>query len=538
MKKLLTGILVITLILSVMAGCTQQAEKPAEPKATPAKVVEKVKVEEKEKEAEPVEVADETPTVTWMMRERGALAYTNDLKVYEWLGAAGNLVIEPVMVQEDVYMDKLSIMVAGGDLADITNAGNQDIFHESYTPSFELVKDIGAKGLLVPLSDNLDKLPHYKLWLDKYEEYKGGITSADGKIYFASVVRSYNPTSSLGGVIRSDLADTMNFETFDDLYNTLKMMRDKEDEPIWTNRNGILDLNLLSYSFGTSLIEFPYYDQYAEVFINPVATQNYKDAVLFLKKLVEEDILTPEWAAYPEPQWYTDAMDGSTQFWVDNMMNAPTHNNGLKEAGHSGQFEAFIPPSYNGKFYGWAGKSRFSTTGSVISAKTESLDNILQMLDWTYDLQASHDLLYWGEEGITCKQLASGEFGNTEVGVQKTDAFKNTIMEFYGTGENSNWMKVFTDVEYYNDRWFDGARLWAPAGKVYGDNVYTYSIPAVVLNEADSEIFKEIATPLNTFINENVTNFINGKQSMDDFDAFVTRVDEMGGHILVDMYNE
>ena len=111
-------------------------------------------------------------------------------------------------------------------------------------------------------------------------------------------------------------------------------------------------------------------------------------------------------------------------------------------------------------------------------------------------------------------------------------------MEFYGTGENSNWMKVFTDVEYYNDRWFDGARLWAPAGKVYGDNVYTYSIPAVVLNEADSEIFKEIATPLNTFINENVTNFINGKQSMDDFDAFVTRVDEMGGHILVDMYNE
>ena len=521
-----------------MAGCISKEVQPTEPQPTAEKKVTKVYQKKEAKEEEVVEVEKGTPTVTWMMRDIGSLQYANPLKVYEWLGDAGDMVIEPILVPVDVYMDKLSITVAGGDLPDIINIGNQDLFHESYTPDFALAKDIGTKGLLVPLSDNLDKLPHYKLWLDKYEEYKGGITSPDGKIYFASVVRSYNPTSSLGGVIRSDLADTMNFETFDDLYNTLKAMQDKADTPIWTNRNGILDLNLLSYSFGTSLIEFPYYDQYAETFVNPVATQNFKDAILFLKKLVDEGILTPEWSAYPEPQWYADAKAGDCQFWVDNMMNAPTHNNGLKENGLSGQFEAFVPPMYNGKFYGWAGKSRFSTTGSVVSAKTELLDNILAMLDWTYDTAASHDKLYWGEEGITTKQLASGEFGNTEKGVQKTDAFKNIITEIYGVGENSNWMKVFTDVEYYNDRWYDGARLWAKHGKVYGDNVYTYSIPSVALDEADSETFKEIATPLNTFITENVTNFINGKTHMDNFDAFVIEVEDMGIQTLVDMYNK
>jgi hypothetical protein len=80
-------------------------------------------------------------------------------------------------------MEKLSIKVAGNDLPDIINIGNQDLFIEANTPDFLLAKEIGPKGLIVPLSDHLEKLPHYKLWLDKYPEYVGGITSSDGKVY-------------------------------------------------------------------------------------------------------------------------------------------------------------------------------------------------------------------------------------------------------------------------------------------------------------------------------------------------------------------
>lgn len=517
MKKLICIVLILVLVAFV--GCAKPTPTNG-PTVTPA----------------PTAVV--VPEITWMMRDMGGTLYNNELKVYEYLGAAGNLKIKVEAVPPDVYMEKLSLKVASADLADITNIGNQDLFIEANTPDFILAKEIGPKGLLVPLSDYLDKLPHYKLWLEKYPEYVGGITSPDGKLYFASVVRDYSPTASLGGVIRADLSGTITFATFDDLFTTLKAMRDKSDGPIWTNRSGILNLNLLSYSFGTSLTDFPYFDQYAKTFINPVATQNFKDAILFFKSLVDNDILTREWASYPEPQWYADSMDGTCQFWVDNMMNVPTMDNGLAKNGLTGSFKAFVPPSYNGKFYGWPGKSRFSTTGSVISAKTEYLDNILAMLDWTYDLAASHDKLYWGEPGITCKQLASGDFGNTSPGVQKTEAFTKLVQEVYGIGENSNWMKVFTNVEYYNDRWYDGARLWAPAGKVYGDNVYNYSIPSVALNTEDADKYKELYTPLSTFIQENVTNFINGVKDMSEYDAFVAQVESMGAQTLVDMYNK
>ena len=537
MKRIWSIVISLAMLAVLFVGCTQADPTTIEPTTKPTTAT-TAATTAKPTDPEPTDPTEpETPTITWMMRQMGGLVYENDLKIYEWLGEAGNLVIEPVPVPIDVYMDKLSILVAGNDLPDIVNVGNQDLFIEAFQPDFALVMEIGPKGLLASLSDNMDKLPHYELWLEKFAPYVGGITSSDGKIYFASTIRNYNPTSSLGGVIRSDLADTMTFETFDDLYNTLKAMRDNADGPIWTNRSGILNLNLLSYSFGTSLTDFPYYDQYAQAFINPVATQNFKDSILFFKSLVDADILTREWATYPEPDWYADGKAGLCQFWVDNMMNAPTFNTALPLNGISGQFEAFVPPSYNGTFYGWAGKSRLSTTGSVISAKTAALDNILAMMDWTYNEAASHDLIYWGEPGITCKQLASGGYGNTSPGAQTTDVFVKLVNEIYGIGGNSNFQKVFNNAEYYNDRHFDGARTWAPFGKVYGDYVYTYSVPSINLNEESTELFKEIYTPLQTYIMENVTNFINGVTDMSEFDAFVAQVESMGGQTLVDLYN-
>ena len=74
-------------------------------------------------------------------------------------------------------------------------------------------------------------------------------------------------------------------------------------------------------------------EQYEKKFINPVATVNFKDAVLFMKKLVDNGILTKEWSNYPEPQWYTDSQAGDCQFWVDNMMNGPTMDAGLAKNG-------------------------------------------------------------------------------------------------------------------------------------------------------------------------------------------------------------
>jgi putative aldouronate transport system substrate-binding protein len=515
MKKFLSILLAMMMILTLFAGCEKEPESTDETTGS-----------------------TEREIIDWLMRDIGSIATSTDLKIIDYFEDVADLNINIIKVPVDVYADKLSIMIAGDTLPDIVNVGNQDLFIEALTPDYQMIKDISTKGMLVALSDNYDKLSNYKAFIDKYPDYVGGITSSDGKIYFASTVRDYSPTSSLGGVIRSDIVESlgydMTFESFDELLACLTAMRGTTDGPIWTNRSGLLNLNLLSYSFGTSLMDVPYYDQYAGKFVNPVSTQNFKDAVIFFKTLVERDILTPEWATYPEPQWYQDSMTGVCLFWVDNMMNVPTMNNGLVTNSLEGQFEAFVPPVYNDTFYGWAGKSRFSTTGSVISAKTENLDGILRLIDWFYDMD-NHDLLYWGIEGETCIEY-NGKLMNPDTTTKASEEFMNKILAF-GCGENSNWMKVFTDAEYYNDRAFDGARKWAVAGKVYGDNVYTYSVPSVVIGEADTETINSMKTALDTYIQESVTNFINGKASMDEFDAFVAKVSEMGADQIVAIYN-
>ena len=253
MKRIVSVLLAVFLVVSLLGACKAK-EKIITVTSIVEKEVEVEVIKEVIKEVViEVEKVLEHKEITWMMRDAGnPNQWDPELKVYGYMNEAANITIIPIMVTPDVYMEKLSIIVAGDILEDITNVGNRDIFIEAAVPDYDLIQTVGPLGLLVSLSDNLDKLPHYEDWMEKFPSYVGGITAADGDIY--------NPTSSIGGVIRSDKSGKTEFESMEDLLQTLTDMRAEMDAPIWTNRSGMYNHNLLALSFGTSLTDFPYYD--------------------------------------------------------------------------------------------------------------------------------------------------------------------------------------------------------------------------------------------------------------------------------------
>ena len=65
--------------------------------------------------------------------------------------------------------------------------------------------------------------------------------------------------------------------------------------------------------------------------------------------------------------------------------------------------------------------------------------------------------------------------------------------------------------------------VWANAA----DGEYLYPKGATLTTD-ETEAFSSIIFDINTYVQENVPKFISGEKSLDDFDAFVKTVEDMG----------
>ncbi len=90
MKRILSIVISLAMLVVLFAGCAQTDPTTINPTTKPTTATTAATTAEPTEPTEPV-----TPTVTWMMRQYGNLMYENELKVYEWLGEAGNLLSIP-----------------------------------------------------------------------------------------------------------------------------------------------------------------------------------------------------------------------------------------------------------------------------------------------------------------------------------------------------------------------------------------------------------------------------------------------------------
>ena len=133
MKKLLSLMLVLVMVLTMFVGCGKKAETPAEPDAAPAapestgKVEENAPAEEADdeswKEEHPTWLCEEKTTLTvstWDRMSATMAIPSNDLRFWQWLEDYTNVHIEweitPYTGYEEVSTTRLA---SGQDLADI-----------------------------------------------------------------------------------------------------------------------------------------------------------------------------------------------------------------------------------------------------------------------------------------------------------------------------------------------------------------------------------------------------------------------------------
>jgi len=475
--------------------------------------------------------------VSWMLVEFGTMKFGNHLEVYKLLEEAGNMKLDIIPSPIDSYSEKFNITLASGKLPDIISVYGG-------TAALEAVNENGPKGLFVPLSDHLDKMPNFKAWIDKYPEDAQALRASDGKIYVGFNVKDY-PVFNTGFAIREDLLKKNGIEltdirTAEDLYNAFGVLKKELGGPVMSARYGFANLNWMSKMFGTSFgIQF--YSNWDQAYINPFKLPNTKDAVTYMHNMFKDGYLHPDWASMTDQVWAQQIAgpDQKLGFYVDNMQNINGSNKALFEAGKTTSdqegWAGLLPPAYNGKVYPWgAGRSLTAEWGRAISAKTKALDNILKAWDFNYDINNVEKFVY-GVEGETYKLR---EDGTPEYLIdQTTPEGEKLMMEKYGYGQAQHWAVVFRPTEY-----FDYARNpknsgFEKASDLYKD-IYTFTSPPIQLNKDETELLKQLKTPFDTFANENMVKFINGQRSLDEWDAFVQELNgKFKGDEIVAIYN-
>ena len=480
---------------------------------------------------------DDPIDVTWLMMSFGNIDFANpEMKLYQWMDEVANIKLQPVVVPEDSYASKFTVLMASNGLPDIIYTGKA---------SQKLILEYGPQGMFVPLSDYFDQLPAVKKYLDEYEDQARSIYASDGKLYRLPLIYLKDtPTYSRGIVLREDLLkaggmEPSDIKTTEDLYRAFEIIYEQNgDKPVISARSNLTNMNYLANVFGGSFVIS--FNPEKNDFEYPVYSEATYNAVEFLHKMYENNLLHPDWASMSDAVWEQMVASGSLGGYFDNMVMLALRNQDLAlSVGEGAKLVPIFPPTYNGVFHPWPTTSKIVTThGIAVNAKAtgEKLNRILKLVNWLYDFDASNVKLHYGEEGVT---FVYRDDGTPKYIVDPDwENGNGPLAREYAIGTNN------CNFHFIKDNWrlFDVAvtppdeNPLVPALEMYKD-VYTTIIPSVTFTGEENERLGVILTPLTTYLNENLIQFINGTRPLSEWDSFVSDLHDMSIDEVEDIYN-
>ena len=459
----------------------------------------------------------------------------------EYMGK--NLDIKWVEVPYDNRSEAMKLYMAGGQY--------DDVFIAQADKS--QIQQLGDAGLLVNLMDYEDQLVYYKEWLaDNYNREK--LITADGAIYgfgLGEIGEHYGNQQVFA--YREDVFVKEGLTiptTQEELYDVAKKLKElypdsypiggglqnHDNDPVYTFYSVWFMMNKTHYSL--------YYNGEKYVY-GPVDDGDaFLETLTFLNKLWAEGLIDPESLAQSNEQGYERMVNGRNfivpDYWTGE--GARINIDDVKWC------YAPRPFSYTGEI-GWKPGSLQPTYKladgdmMVISAKAKNIEEIVKFIDYQYNREIV-DLINWGVEGVTY---------TVEDGVKKfIDEIRSApspriAAEPYGllpsssqfpgiraAKERNAWSGVFPGINVFaNGEYFVYDDIWKFTHDYEGGQASVFPneiAPPVQLNEDENNMRAEVLTPLNTYVRENVMQFITGEKPLSDFAAWQQTLSNVGDY--------
>ncbi|MFV2102920.1 extracellular solute-binding protein [Micromonospora sp. LOL_024] len=436
-----------------------------------------------------------------------------------------NVSLDKVAVPLSDYGQKRSLLIGAGDAP--------LLIPKTYPPD---VHAYVSSGAILPVSDYLDLMPNLK---DKIEKWNlkpeiDTLRQQDGKFYLLPGMHE-KAWHDYSLAVRTDILEELNLQvpkTWDDVYTMLKAMKaaypevypfsDRWSQPSPTGN--LLNLLALSYGLEGAGWNFQHvsWNAQAQQFEYTGATEQYKQMLQYLNKLVSEKLLDPESFTQTD-DLARQKLTNSKSFVISANAQAVVNDYRPDLAATNPKAKITKIPLPTGPAGEINPASRLEN-GMMISSKARDSENfvaMMQFVDWLWYSDAGQEFAKWGVEGTTFVKDAAGKHTLApEVDVvglnpgapkhlQKDFGFYNGVFAYGGKPE---LVQAFFSEEEQQFQQVMNAR--APKSPQ----------PPYPLNDEEREQVSLWETPLKDHVYQATLQFILGQRDFAEWDAYLSEL--------------
>ena len=447
----------------------------------------------------------------------------NEYLVFEELEKATNVRWDATLVSFFSSEEQFQLMVASQDYTDVVCRAL-----DSYSGSADQAIE---EEFLIDVSGLIDEnMPNLLSWFDIYPELKKQISSTEGAI--AGFPKIYKEPGDVneGGCIRLDWLTELGLEapkTYDELHDILVAFRDKKgaSAPMVIPTNTGVQGDLLNgYNIGTG-----YYQVDGEVKFGPMQPEFKKYLTMmnqwYTEGLVSDSFLTSQAEVLMD---FSSILSGDTGVWYGTGVQSITQL--LSMAGDAQPDMRITGVTYVTEDGSTAhvGNEHAIMDSIMWSITTECTDPaaICRYIDYIYGDEGIL-LANYGVEGTTFEYDADGNPRLTELVTNNPDYTYNLALNIF-TCDRQTPIPFVIDEEKaradYSEDQKNAVQVWSSAT----DGLYNIPRQGVTMTSEETEDYNAIYNDIDTYMDESISKFIVGDLSLDQFDAFVAQLKDMG----------
>lgn len=438
------------------------------------------------------------------------------------------------------YDEKVKLTIASDDLTDFF-----------VTPLFYDTSEMAAQGQLLELTQYKDLMPNYMNYISKVKNGMKRVTDADGKMYTFRETSTPRFLEDRGMLIqntssyRYDVFKANNIkipETLDEFYEAAKKLKElyPDKYPVGTKFNSLRSLFSASH-----IRDDIFWD--GEKYVYGILEEGYKDALQFANKLYAEKLLDPEYTIDTDDTVKRKALNGDNLMWLTQWFTTPAEYTRTANDGKIFAVSLYPDNPKYGKAWQEVVNGNTPDLGWAVygvSSKVKNPEELIKFIDYQYSDEMIR-LITWGIEGTTYTVGKDGV--PTFVDSLKTAKDPWLEGDKYGMRASRNYnpglqmvsdARAFVDFAATDYTVFNGKYEEVPIEKSpfltslpmpKNDYVPSWlSEPSIQLTGNESQRISEIMNPVKTFVTEEQAKFVAGKNSFDNWQAFIDKVRKMG----------
>lgn len=459
----------------------------------------------------------------------------NDYQIFDDLAELTNVKINWVPLPRGNHVTKLILQLVSGQYPEAFMA------HDFEPYDWQRLAD---QGILVPLEGYVEDgwMPNFSAILEKDPRILAPMWMGEHFYSLPSQDRAVGDGVDKGheGMylnLNRKWMEKLGLEvpnTLDEFYEVLKAF--KEGDPDGNGKADDIPLtfvwsssrfNLNGYWNAWKLVDnnWAHYMVRDGKVLSPNMQPEYRDAVLFLRKLYDEGLIDMEFVTQDEPQFLSKIKNGQAGAWFSGH---------LEEFGSREENEAWarenvvvVPPFVTSDGSRWLSKPvHRAYPGFEISIKCKSPEALLRWVDAFYDEYYGAQG-YWGAFG---QGLEEHDDGTLEVIKQEKGFDKETITLYHGL---PRYLTSKTWGRFEKDAW-----------DIYADEIADMFYPYVdydpylltAFSKKDNKTYGTIHTDLQKLIHTKQVEWITGVSDInEDWDAYIAEMEKIGVHEMLEI---